>query len=98
MSPFLQQLGTYAEGDVAGQVVSRQHDALTESGGARGIIQQHDLVVGKVRVNDVFLAEPVRVGRFHFIAQMLEETLDGFAVPLIQTAEVRSVRTHREVQ
>ena len=86
--PFLQQLGTYAEGDVAGQVVSRQHDALTESGGARGIIQQHDLVVGKVRVNDVFLTESVRVGRFHFIAQMLEETLDGFAVPLIQTAEV----------
>ena len=80
--------GLPAEGDVAGQVVSRQHDALTESGGARGIIQQHDLVVGKVRVNDIFLTEPVRVGRFHLIAQMLEETLDGFAVPLIQTAEV----------
>ena len=42
--PFLQQLGTYAEGDVAGQVVSRQHDAITESGGARGIIQQLSLI------------------------------------------------------
>ena len=30
----------------------------------------------------------VRKGASDAIAQMLEETLDGFAVPLIQTAEV----------
>ena len=85
---FLQQFGTDAESYVACQVVSGQHNAFAETRRTRSIVQQHYFVIGKVGISHIFPCETIRIGFFHFIAQMFEETLDSLSVTLIQAAEI----------
>ena len=85
---FLQQSGTDAESDISRKIVSRQHDAFAEAGGSRSIVQQHHLVVGQCGVFDVFPAEAFRIIFVHLLIDMFKEPIDGFAIALVQAAEV----------
>ena len=71
---FLQQSGTDAESDISRKIVSRQHDAF--AGG------------GQCGVFDVFPAEAFRIIFVHLLIDMFKEPIDGFAIALVQAAEV----------
>lgn len=85
-----------AIGDVACQVVAGQHYALAEAGGARGVVEQHYFFIAQVGIADVFASESLGIGLVHFLIDMFEEALDGFAVALVEAAEIVSENTPRK--
>ena len=95
-APFLEIVGSrlgverrHGEGDVAREVVHREHHALRVARRARRVVEQHHPVVRNVGVFDVADAESARVFRTVVLHDVALELGERLAVAFVDHVEVR---------
>ena len=88
LAPPEAQLRVDAIHDVARQVVACDHHALAEARGARGVVDDHELLVVDFGVLDVSRGEPVGIGSLEEVVDLGQGLAHGFSLLLGKQAHV----------
>ena len=92
------QLGVDAEAYIAGQVLARQHHALRESGGARGVVDLDQFGIVDVGVMDILGRVAMRIAAAEPAVQQLHGARQLDAVALVEAFPVLDAQRSLQVQ